>query len=150
MADSANVTAFDKGHYEQLITYLRSLDDGVNTNPVALGTSGDLKLDNTLSSRLKAGSQSWEIAKNLAAQAGIFGNSVHARYTSFDEEMRAFVKALKDAEDVFENTNDLATMDAGKFAKDHPDIVGSPNATTPNVTTPGGGGSPNSGGSTPA
>jgi hypothetical protein len=129
MADDngTNVTAFDKAHYEQLLAYLRSLDDGVNTNPIALGPSGNLKLDEALSARLKPGSQSWDVAKQLAAQAGIFGKSVHDYYTSFDQEMRAFVKALKGAEDVFDDTNDLTKVDAGQFASDHPDVGGASN-----------------------
>lgn len=125
MVDSGKITQFDKAHYEQLINFLRSIDDGVNTDPMALGTSADLKLDNSLATRLKPGSQNWDIAKNLATQAGVFGNSAHQRYTSVEEDLRAFAKALKDAEGVFEDTDDLATYDAGKFSQEHPDVGGS-------------------------
>jgi vacuolar-type H+-ATPase subunit C/Vma6 len=125
LADIGKIIQFDRAHYEQLINFLKGIDDNVNTDPMVLGTTADLKLDNSLATRLKPGSQNWDIAKNLAAQAGVFGNSAHQRYTSVEAELRAFAKALKDAEDVFEDTDDLATYDAGKFAQEHPDVGGS-------------------------
>ena len=122
--NSGNVTAFDKAHYDQLITYLNGVDDNVNTDPTALGPSADLKLDPTLSTMFKPGSQNWDVVKNLLAKAGAFGNSAHTRYTTVEQDVRTFVNALKGAEDVFENTNDLATYDAGKFESDYPDVAG--------------------------
>lgn len=122
--DSGNVTAFDKTHFDQLIRYLMSVDDNVNTSPSALGPSADLKLDPTLSTMFKPGSQNWTAAKNLLAQAGTFGNSAHTRYTTVEQDVRKFVNALKGAEGVFENTNDLATYDASKFESDYPDVAG--------------------------
>ena len=122
--DSGNVTAFDKAHYDQLNNYLASVDDNINTSPSALGPSVDLKLDPTLSTMFKPGSQNWDVAKNLVAKAGSFGNSAHTRYTTVEQDVRTFVSALKGAEGVFEDTGDLATYDAGKFEGDYPDVAG--------------------------
>lgn len=127
MADSSGkITQFDKAHYEQLINFLMNLDSGVNHEPLFLGTSANLKLDSTLNPRFKPGSQNWPVTKNLIAAAGVFGDSVHKRLVALEEDWRAFVKALKDAEEVFKDTEDLATYDAGKFAKDYPDVGKSP------------------------
>jgi hypothetical protein len=122
--DSGKVISFDKEHYDWLIRYLNSVDDGINTTPTALGPTAGLKLDPTLSTLLKPGSQNWDAAKNLITQAGTFGGSAHTRYTTVEQDIRTFVKALKDAEGVFENTNDLANYDAGKFQSDYPDVGG--------------------------
>lgn len=122
--DSGKVTAFDKSHYDQLITFLNSIDDNINTDPTALGPSANLKLDPTLPTMFKPGSQNWDVAKNLVTKAGNFANSAHTRYTTVEQDVRTFVHALKGAEDVFENTNDLATYDAGKFERDYPDVAG--------------------------
>jgi hypothetical protein len=124
LVDDGKITQFDKARYEQLINFLRSIDDSINTDPMALGTTANLKLDNSLATRLKPGSQNWDIAKNLATQAGVFGNSAHQRYASVEEDLRAFAKALRDAEGVFEETDDLATYDARKFSQEHPDVGG--------------------------
>ncbi|MDN3359702.1 hypothetical protein [Actinomadura sp. DC4] len=122
--DNEEVTSFDKTHYEQLIHYLMSVDGGINKTPSALGPSADLKLDSTLQTLLKPGSQNWDPVKNLVAQAGAFGDSAHSRYTAVEQEIRVFVNALKDAENVFEDTDDLASYDATKFGDEHPDVAG--------------------------
>jgi len=125
MADnSGRITSFDKSHYEQLITHLKSVDDGINTSEYALGPSAKLKLDSTLSTTFHPGSDSWPLAKGFVAQAGTFGNSVHARYVAVEQNVRTFYKALNSAKDVFDDTDDLTTYDASKFERDHPDVGG--------------------------
>jgi hypothetical protein len=122
--NSGRITSFDKTHYEQLIHYLVSVDDNINRAPHALGPTADLKLDSTLPSRLHPGSQEWSVAKNLNTQAGTFAGSVHSRYVAVEQDVRTFYKALKEAEDVFDETNDLTTYDASKFGRQHPDVGG--------------------------
>lgn len=125
MADnSGRITSFDKAHYEQLITYLKTVDDGINTSEYALGPSAKLKLDSTLSTTFHPGSDSWPLAKGFVTQAGTFGNSVHTRYTAVEQDVRTFYKALNSAKDVFDDTDDLTTYDASKFERDHPDVGG--------------------------
>jgi len=129
MADnSGRITEFNKAHYDQLITYLTGVDEGINTGKFALGPSAELKLDSTLSSTFHPGSSDWPVAKAFVTQAGTFGNSAHARYVAVEKDVRTFSKALKDAEDVFEDTNDLSTYRASDFLRDHPDLGGSTTA----------------------
>jgi hypothetical protein len=122
--NSGRITKFDKAHYELLIKYLMGVDDTINREPYALGPSSDLKLDATLPSRLPPGATDWAVAKDLNTAGGTFAGSVHARYVAVEQEVRTFYKALKDAEDVFDDTDDLTTYDASKFGRQHPDIVG--------------------------
>jgi hypothetical protein len=125
MADnSGRLTAFDKSHYDQLLTYLKSVDDGINTSTYALGPSPNLKLDSTLSTTFHPGSDSWPLAKGFVAQAVKFGGSVNTRYVAVEQDTRTFHNALKNAEDVFDDTNDLATYDASKYRREHPDVGG--------------------------
>jgi hypothetical protein len=129
MADD-KITSFDKSHYEQLLAHLRDVETEVDTNPKYLGPSSDLKLDNTLNSRFHPGSQDWTVAKDFFTQANSFGTSVHTRLANFETDIRAFYTALKDAEAIFEKTDDLATYDASKFAQDYPDVTGNNSTTT--------------------
>jgi hypothetical protein len=122
--DSGKITSFDKAHYDQLLTYLSDIDKDVNTNPKLLGPSADLKLDPTLSTSFHPGSQDWSVAKNFLERAGAFGSSVQTRLATFETDTRTFYTALKNAEQIFEKTNDLATYDASKFAQDYPDVTG--------------------------
>ncbi|MDN3359675.1 hypothetical protein [Actinomadura sp. DC4] len=127
--DSGNITSFDKAHYEQLLTYLNGIDKDVDTNPKYLGPSADLKLDPTLSSRFHPGSQDWSVAKDFLTQASTFGSSAHTRLANFETDIRSFFTALKNAEEIFCKTDDLATYDASKFGQEYPDVTGSPNTT---------------------
>jgi hypothetical protein len=125
MADSTDkITTFNKAYYEQLIKHLRDIDSVVNTSPKYLGPSADVKLDSSLGTRFHPGSQDWPVAKDFVTRAAAFGNSVHTRLAGFEAEIRSFYTALKGAEDVFDETDDLATYDAAKFAKKHPDVTG--------------------------
>jgi hypothetical protein len=118
------ITQFDRAHYDELTSYLKSVDDDINTSPAMLGPSSDLRLDANLATTLKPGSPNWSAAKNLATAAGTFGNSVHTQFTAMELEQRKFVKAMKEATDVFEETSDLAEYDASKFVQKFPDISG--------------------------
>ncbi|GAB2847451.1 hypothetical protein GCM10027176_58830 [Actinoallomurus bryophytorum] len=125
MADNdGHITSFDKAHYDQLIAHLRDVDNVLDTTPAYLGPSADLKLDTTLGSRFHPGSQDWTVAKDFVTQATTFGNSVHTRLTGYETDVRAFFTALKNAEDVFDDTDDLTTYDASKFAQEYPDVGG--------------------------
>ncbi len=126
MAEDYRITSFDKAHYDQLITYLNSVVDSINTDPQALGPTANLRLDETLSGMFKPGSQNWSAAKNFVTKAGTFGASAHQRYVAIEQDVRTFGGALKNAEDVFEDTDDLTTYDASKFAGDYPDVGGPP------------------------
>ncbi|MGI5229457.1 hypothetical protein [Actinoallomurus sp. CA-142502] len=123
MADG-NITSFDKSHYEQLLTFLKNIDTDVEGNPQYLGPSADLKLDATLNSRFHPGSQEWSVCKDFLQQATSFGTSMHSRLANFDTDLRNFYSALKNAEAIFEKTDDLATYDASKFSQDYPDVTG--------------------------
>ncbi|HEY0537486.1 MAG TPA: hypothetical protein VGD53_03915 [Actinoallomurus sp.] len=125
MDGSGKITAFDKDHYDQLITYLKGVDDDVNSDPGALGSSSHLKLDDSVDTMLHPGSKSWGAAQRLTGQAKTFGGSVQSRYTSIENEVRTFGSSLKDAEDVFKDTQDLATYDASQFSQNYPDVGGS-------------------------
>lgn len=127
--NTGRITSFDKSHYEQLISYLKTVDDDVNTSKYELGPSSDLKLDSTLSSTFHPGSQDWPVAKNFITQATTFGTSAHTRLVAVEQDVRTFYKALKNAEDVFDETNDLTTYDASKFTQDYPDVGGTPPST---------------------
>jgi hypothetical protein len=123
-SDQSSITQFDRAHYDELTNYLKALDDDINIKPELLGPTADLRLDASLSSTLKAGSPNWSAAKTLATAAGAFGGSVHTQYVALELEQRKFVKAMKDATDVFEETSDLADYDAAKFVQEFPDIAG--------------------------
>jgi hypothetical protein len=127
--DSGKITSFDKAHYDQLLGYLSDTDKDVNTNPKLLGPSANLKLDTTLSTTFHPGNQDWSVAKNFLDKANLFGGSVHTRLATFETDVRTFYSALKDAEEIFEKTDDLATYDASKFAKDYPDVTGGGSST---------------------
>jgi hypothetical protein len=120
--DSGQITEFDKSQYDMLISHLTIIDQALNTLPSALGPSADLKLDSSLSSKFHPGSQDWAVAKNFVTQATTFATSAHNRYTATESDVRSFYKALKEAEKVFEETDDLASYDASKFSRDHPDV----------------------------
>lgn len=130
MDDTGKITSFDKTHYDQLIAHLLAVDNVLNTDPKYLGPSADLKLDTTLSTRFHPGSQDWPVVKDFVTQAGTFGNSVHTRLTGYETDLRAFYTALKNAEDVFDDTDDLTTYDASKFEQNYPDISGTGGTTT--------------------
>jgi hypothetical protein len=124
MGEHDHITSFDKAHYDQLITYLLGVDHTLNNDPEALGQTADLKLDPTVSTRLKPGSQKWDIVKDFTTAAGTFGGSAHDRYVAIEKDVRTFEIALKGAEDVFEDTDDLTTYDASKFSQNYPDVGG--------------------------
>ena len=124
MDNSGKITSFDKSHYEQLISHLRAVDNVLNTTPRYLGPSADLKLDTTLSTRFHPGADEWPVAKAFVTQAGTFGTSVHTRLTTYETDLRGFYTALKNAEDVFDETDDLTSYDASKFTRNHPDVGG--------------------------
>jgi len=129
MPNPYKITEFSKTHYDQLIGYLASNADVINKDPQALGPTANLRLDETLSSTLRAGSQEWAVAKNFSAAAGTFGASAHTQYVVAEQEARTFSDHLKSAEDVFENTDDLASYAASKFEQNYPGIT-SPSSTT--------------------
>jgi hypothetical protein len=125
MAHREHITSFDKSHYDTLINYLLGVDHGINNDPGALGQTSDLRLDSTLNTRLKPGSSKWDIVQAFTTAAGSFGDSGHQRYVAIEKDVRTFATALKGAEDVFEDTNDLTTYDASKFTQNYPDVGGS-------------------------
>jgi hypothetical protein len=130
MADGNDkITAFDKAHYEQLLAYLMSVEKDVDINPRRLGPSADLKLDSTLTTRFHPGSQDWLSAKNFLDKSGVFGNSVHTRLANFETDIRTFYTALKNAEEIFNKTDDLATYEASEFGQDYPDVTGNGSST---------------------
>jgi hypothetical protein len=130
MADGNDkITQFDKAHYEQLLAYLLSVENDVDTSPRRLGPSADLKLDSTLTSRFRPGSQDWSVAKDFLSQSGTFGSSVHNRLATFETDIRTFYTALKNAEEIFEKTDDLTKYDASKFGGDYPDVTGGNSST---------------------
>jgi hypothetical protein len=123
MADK-NTTAYDKTFVTNIIRYLSSLDDTINTAPWALGASPDLKLDASLQDLLKPGSQNWDPVKRLTSRAASFGNSANARNTAVAQELRAFTHALTEVSGIFDKTNNLADYEASKFGNEFPDIAG--------------------------
>ncbi|MBT0770187.1 hypothetical protein KIH74_14700 [Kineosporia sp. J2-2] len=123
MPDTRNFQ-FSKAEYDALMAYLSDVDEVLNTTPQLLGPSVDLKLDANLATAIRPGSQSWTIAKQFATQAGVFGASAQQQYTLTETEVRAFLTALKNASDIFQDTDNLATYEASKFSQNYPDVAG--------------------------
>lgn len=124
MDGSGQITAFDKASYDQLIGYLKTADETVNTDPRYLGPSANMKLDTTLTSTFHPGSSDWPVADAFIQKAADFGQSAQTRYNQFETDARQFYTSLKNAEDVFDQTNDLSTYEASQFSQDYPDVAG--------------------------
>src|SRR5260370_34040247 len=123
------VTAFDRAQYDNLISWVDSVDQDLNT---ALDQPGPgVRLDETLGSGIHPGSTKWTPAVNLTTKATAFGKSAAERYAELSKGWEQYVLALRDARDVFESTNDLTTYDARTFVNDHPDVLQSTNGGSP-------------------
>jgi hypothetical protein len=128
------ITAFDKDHYDKVVTFVDSVDQDLNKN--LRKPSSGVRLDASLGSGIAPGSPSWPPAKRLIDQGVAFGASVAAEYDDLSKSWEAYVVALKNAREVFESTDNLATYGASKFATDYPDVT----ATTNNSGAGGNGG----------
>jgi hypothetical protein len=115
------VTAFDRAQYDNLISWIDSVDRDLNTrlNKPRPG----VRLDETLGSGIHPGSSRWTPAVNLVAKAKVFGKSAADRYAELSKDWEQFVLALRNARDVFESTNDLGKYGATKFLNDYPDVL---------------------------
>ncbi|GLY28940.1 hypothetical protein [Kineosporia sp. NBRC 101731] len=123
MPESKNIE-FNKARYDQLTGFVDSIAEDINTDGIALGITSGVKLDATLASTIRPGSQAWSVAKNFSTAAGVFGGSANQQYKLVADEHRLFADALVNASDVFQDTDDLATMEASKFQQQHPDVSG--------------------------
>jgi hypothetical protein len=128
---SGKITAFDKRQYDNLTSWLDSVDQDLNTN-LAKPKPG-VRLDSTLGGGIYPGSANWTPAATLSVNAKAFGGSVAERYAELSKDWEQFVTALRDARDLFEKTNDLTHYDASKFVTEHPEV-------SPSVKTTGGNG----------
>src|SRR6266568_3432124 len=119
------VTAFDRAQYDNLISWIDSVDRDLNTglNKPRPG----VRLDETLGSGIYPGSSKWTPAANFTAKAKVFGKSATDRYAELSKDWEQFVLTLRDARDVFESTNDLSKYSARTFLNAHPDVLPSTN-----------------------
>jgi hypothetical protein len=83
-----------------------------------------LRLDGNLKVDLKPGSEAWAVVSALTDAAKTFGESVQTQFTTLDTDWDTFVQVLIEAERIFENHNDLATLSAQDLIKDYPDLAG--------------------------
>jgi hypothetical protein len=130
------VTAFDRGQYDNLIAWVDSVDEDLNKN-LAKPKAG-VRLDATLGSGIFPGSANWPPAALLVTNGKAFGTSVAARYADLSKDWEQFVTALRNARDVFENTNDLVNYDASKFVNEFPGVI-QPGSSGANGSPPPGG-----------
>jgi hypothetical protein len=82
-----------------------------------------LRLDGNLKVDLKPGSEGWAIVSALTDAAKLFGESVQTQFTTLTGDWDTFVQVLVEAERIFENHNDLATLSAQDLLKDYPDFA---------------------------
>jgi hypothetical protein len=116
------ITAFDKDQYDKLIKFVDGVDQELNQN--IRKPSAGVRLDATLGSGIFPGSGNWGPAKALYDKGIAFGTSVADLYKQLDQDWEAYVTALKDARDVFEDTGNLATYGATEFADENPGLIG--------------------------
>jgi hypothetical protein len=140
---NGKITQFDKDRYNSLIRYVDYVE-GVELNQNLNRPGTGVRLDGNLGSGIFPGSSKWPVAGALVEQGKAFGTSVQAQYTKLSDGWEQYVAALKNARDVFEQTNDLNTLSASKFATDFPDAAGTTSAGGATGNT--GGGSSNTGG----
>ncbi|MFD0490273.1 hypothetical protein ACFQ0O_28195 [Saccharopolyspora spinosporotrichia] len=119
---AGHITAFDRSQYERLIKAVDSVDHSLSQQFLKPGT--DIRLDESLGSRLHVGSDSWSAVTDFINAANKFGTSVDTINEKFSDDWRGFIKALNAAKDVFDDTNNLANYSAQKFLNDYPEIGG--------------------------
>ncbi len=131
---SGQVTAFDQGQYDKLITWVNGVDDDLNKYINA--PSPDVRIDADLGSGIHPGSAGWTPAQSLIAKAKEFGKSWIDQSAAMSKDWEQFRVALEGARDVFNNTNDLTALDAGTFLGDYPDFSASANGGSSPSSSP--------------
>ena len=82
-----------------------------------------LRLDGSLKTDLKPGSEGWAVVTALTDAAKTFGDSVQKEFTTLSGDWDTFVQTMIEAERIFDNYNDLATLSAQDFLKEYPDLA---------------------------
>jgi len=140
-----HVTRFDRAQFEKLISAVDSIDHSLSEQFLKPGA--DIRLDETLGNRVHIGNSAWTAVADFTAAATRFGTSVHQRNQELSTDWRAFIAALNEAKDVFEQAGDLASYSASTFLADYPDVLGGQGGPLPGPGTgPGSGSGPANGG----
>ncbi len=122
MADDGRVIHFNKNSYQDLI---RFVDETVkDLEKRFLRARSTLTLDVTLGDFVRPGSPKWAPVARVKEGAKVFGGSVHDKFLAVNEEWTQYISDLKDAIDIFEKADDLATVSAEDFVKEHPHFGG--------------------------
>lgn len=124
MADAPAIK-YDKATFEQLIKFIDDTEQLISQKVLTIDANA---LDGELGDYIKPGSPSWTPVKNLISKANGFGGSVSEKFAALSDELAQYKKDLIDAKKVFEDTDDLAKVEAGKFLEDHPGLLSSPTA----------------------
>ena len=120
MADAPQIH-FTKAAFQELIQYVGEVESDINSR--FLAASGGLQLDDSLGSFLQPGNPSWDPPLGtLKSIANTFGGSVETKFRGLSDDWRTYKENLNDAMKVFDKTDDLASMDAGEFSKQYPDL----------------------------
>jgi hypothetical protein len=135
---TGHITTFDRAQFERLIRVVDSIDHSLSQQFLKPGA--DIRLDETLGNRIHIGNQAWTAVSDFTAAATKFGTSIHQRNQEFSTDWRAFIAALNEAKDVFEQANDLASYSAGTFLNDYPDVLGGQGGAPGPGPGPGNGG----------
>ncbi len=122
MADDGHVIHFNKKSYQDLIRFVDETSNELDKR--FLKARSTLTLDGTLGDAVRPGSPNWAPVKQVKDGAKQFGGSVHEKFLAVDEDWTQYKSDLKDAIDIFEKHDDLATVSADEFVKEHPDLGG--------------------------
>jgi hypothetical protein len=122
MADAPAIK-YDKATFENLIKFIDDTEQLINKK--VLTTTANT-LDGELGDYIKPGAPDWTPVKHLIEKASAFGGSVNEKFLALSDELAQYKKDLIDAKKVFEDTDDLAKVEASKFLEDHPGLLSSP------------------------
>ena len=122
----ANVPAvplivFNSDHWRMLERFLN--ETKLDLDKRFLKAVAGLRLDGSLKTDLKPGSEAWAVVTALTDAAKLFGDSVQREFTTLSNDWDTFVQTLIEAERIFENHNDIATLSAQDLLKDYPDLA---------------------------
>jgi hypothetical protein len=120
VADDGHVIHFKKNSYQELIRFVDETNGELERR--FLEARPTLSLDSTLGEAVRPGSETWAPVKQIKSGATAFGDSVHKDFLALDDDWTQYKSGLKDAIDIFEKHDDLATVSASEFVKEYPDL----------------------------
>ena len=107
---TGKITQFDKGQYERLIGFVNHWQTEADTRMTTPATAIDAD------ERFDAGSEQWPRASEVMSAVHAFAGGIHDGTKAISADLHEFVGNLKSVKDVFEDTDDLATLEASKFS----------------------------------